>query len=332
MNVIKLYYIILFYVISVQSFSQCSSFQIVTDKTSICAPEIIQFNITNPIAGSTYEWNVGNGVVNGSDTLFSFYSLPQTINASVKITLPSGGVCNVVKKSIAEINPEPIPLFEISKILLCEGPDTITLRDITPNSASRCWVVDGTNYNNTSKTIIHKYVTDGSKRLSLIVTDRNGCKGVKEFIDTIVVFPKPAFSFIADATSGCLPQTVNYTLLSDPVIPNFTKTYFWGFDGVSNSKDTSTSPGARAYNSSGEFDVTLDLEVINGCTYKVEKEGYINIGDTVILNLNPATVSKCEGEIVHLVQSNNPLPGKIDWTFSGVAVDVLSTTNSDAKY
>ena len=55
------------------------------------------------------------------------------------------------------------------------------LTDITPNTQSRNWIVDGDNYSNTATTIEHAFFTLGKKTVSLIVTDVFGCKGVKTF-------------------------------------------------------------------------------------------------------------------------------------------------------
>ena len=55
------------------------------------------------------------------------------------------------------------------------------LTDITPNTQSRNWIVDGDNYSNTATTIERDFFTLGKKTVSLIVTDVFGCKGVKTF-------------------------------------------------------------------------------------------------------------------------------------------------------
>jgi hypothetical protein len=142
---IKILASILLWLLAQPVFSQCSVFEIVVDKESICAPGILRFQLLNPVAGSSYEWNVGNGIIFGADTLYSFYSSATEINARVKVTLPGGKVCTIVENGIAVVNPLPIPQFTASKTILCNGADSLTLTDITPNSVKRSWVLAGTN-------------------------------------------------------------------------------------------------------------------------------------------------------------------------------------------
>ena len=311
-------------------FAQCSGFQIVADKSSVCAPEIIRYQLLNPVAGSTYEWNVGNGTVYGADTLFAFYTNAMTINATVKITLPSGAVCNITENNIAVVNPVPVPVFDASKFILCDGPASIELTDITPNSDTRSWVVDGTNYNSTGNTITHQFVTTGDKKVSLIVIDSNGCKGVGEFLDTIKVYPKLNFDFAGNSTRGCVPKAMSYSLTSDPSTP-FTKTFTWSFPGANNTSHVGTTPGGRTYDSSGNYDATLQVDVSNGCTYTINKGSYMRLGDTVNLDLIASNTSFCSNETILLKQLDSPIIGTTTWTYLNVPVTELGGNNYEKQ-
>lgn len=329
-HVKKLLFLTFLCLIARFSFAQCSGFQIIADKSNICAPDIIRFQVLNPVAGSTYEWNVGNGIVFGADTLYSFFTTPGLINATVKITLPNGSVCNVTQNAIAEVNPIPVPIFSASEVKLCEGPDSVAFTDITLNSESRSWVVQGTNYSNTSATFKHAFVTSGLKKVSLIVTDSNGCKGVKEFSDTIEIYDDPAFSFSADRLSGCAPLDVNLTLSNNPNVGNFTKTYNWTFGGHSNTTDTKEVPTTRTYNTAGKYPVSLEVELSNGCTYSIEQNDTILVGDTVALGLSVDKDTVCAGELLTFSQTNTALSGNLGWTVTGVTREIVSSSNTQS--
>jgi gliding motility-associated-like protein len=317
-------------IISYQSIAQCSSFKIIADKSNICTPDIIRFHVQNPVLGSSYAWNLGNGVINGSDTLYRFLTIPGTINATVIITLPNGSTCTVSENAIATVNNIPEPQFSSLRTLLCNGPDTITLTDITPKSLKRSWVIDGTNYSNTSKSILHSFVSIGSKKVSLIVTDSNGCKGVKEFNDTIQINNNPNFNFDADIKSGCVPQTITYKLTNNPVVSTYTKTYSWSFSGVSNTRDTGTTPASRLYNNKGSFNTNLSVKVTNGCTYVIPKPAIVNLGDTVVLGLTSNPSSICSDKKITFYQTTKLLEGNLIWSFTGLPNSGIMSNNDSA--
>jgi len=313
------------------SYSQCSDFQIIANKSSVCAPDIVRFRVANAISGSTYEWNVGNGPVFGADTLYSIFTTGRVVNAQVKITLPNGVTCLVVENEILIVRAVPKPKFTSSRTLLCQGPDSVLLTDITHNSASRNWVVDGSNYSNTDNIIEHRFVDAGLKRVSLVVVDSNGCQGVAEFIDTIKVYNNPDFAFTSSQTSGCVPSTIDFRLSKDPDLAPFVKTYLWTFDGDSAQTSSTATSISQVYGESGTYSVNLKVSVSNGCKYEIDQQDYIQLGDTVPMDLFSKTLSSCKNEVINLYQTNDKLTGLISWMFSGPSFKVLKTTNDSAS-
>lgn|GEM_PF-1057232 len=313
------------------AYSQCSDFQITVDKTSVCAPDIVRFQISNSIAGSSYEWDVGNGTVYGSDTLYSLFTTEGVVNARVKITLPSGKTCVVVQKAILIVNDVPKPKFTSSRVLLCQGPDSILLTDITLNSASRSWVVDGSNYGNTSNAIEHRFVNAGPKRVSLVVVDSNGCQGVAEFIDTIKVYKNPNFAFTSSQTSGCVPSTIDFNLTKDPDLAPFTKNFLWTFDEDPTDTTSTATALSRIYPKSGAYSVKLEVAVSNNCKYEIDKKDYIQLGDTVPIDLLSGALNSCKNDIIDIYQANDTLTGSLSWTFSGLPHEISNITNDSAS-
>ena len=196
------------------------------------------------------------------------------------------------------------------------------LTDITPNTQSRNWIVDGDNYSNTATTIEHDFFTLGKKTVSLIVTDVFGCKGVKTFVDTIEVLPNLEFDFDADFKQGCIPQTVNFSLTKDPS-SIYAKKYYWDFPGATNERDSGLTPPARTYDKVGSYDITLTVILNNGCTYTKEKKGFVKFGDVINLNLTTSKTSSCLKTNIELTQTVPNLPGNLSWSYSGVPVNVV---------
>ena len=313
------------------SYSQCSVFQVTTDKTSVCAPDLVRFQISNSIAGSSYEWDVGDGTVYGSDTLYSPFTTEGVVDARVKITLPNGKTCVVIQKAILIVNDVPKPKFTSSRVLLCQGPDSILLTDITLNSASRSWVVDGSNYGNTKKVIEHTFVDAGLKRVSLVVVDSNGCKGVAEFIDTIKVYNNPNFAFTSSQTSGCVPSTIDFSLSNDPDLAPFNKSYLWTFDDDPKDTTSTATSLSRIYPKSGAYSLKLEVAVSNNCKYEIDKQDYIQLGDTVPMDLLSGALNSCKNDIIDIYQTNDTLTGSVSWTFSGLSRKIFNTTNDSAS-
>lgn len=313
------------------SYSQCTGLQIVANKTSACVPDIVQFQVLNSVAGSTYQWDVGNGPVSGVDTIYSYYSSPQVIDASVTITLPSGSTCVVTETGIVKMNEIPVPEFKVSRKVLCDGPDSILLTDVTPMSQNRSWVVDGTNHSNTLSSTQHNFVTPGKKSFSMVVTDSNGCKGVKQFEDQVIVYAKPNFTLKANINGGCVPKDVEIQIDNNPDIQDFTKTYDWKFSGIDDSTFIGLKPDTLTFVDAGSYDVGLNVTVTNGCVYNIVEKDFLTLGDTTPLNLIAASGPTCEFDTVYLQQANSPLPGTINWTFDGVPLEVFDEDNYQAK-
>ena len=308
-------------------YSQCTNFKISADDSSICAPDIVKFTLENAIPGSTYIWDVGLGPTAGSDTFFAFYSNATYVDAKVAITLPNGTVCNIAVDSLVLVRNKPIPQFLVSDVLLCHGPDVVELIDITPNSASRNWIVDGSNYTLTNDTIEHFFVTTGLKTVSLIVVDSFGCEGVSKFIDTIEVLPELIFNFQPDIKRGCVPKVVTYSLTNDPSSP-YNKSYSWQFPGSDNVKALGKGPHTRTYTKSGRFGGILTVKLNNGCTYVRDRSTVVALGDSIDLDIAIRNQTACENSPVEFELLNDSLVGFTKWSFSGVVgtIDSISET------
>ena len=274
-----------------------------------------------------FEWDVAGVKFFGGDTVYQSHINPVSFIPKVSITLPDGVVCNIVGNNQITIHGPPIPLFNAQPIVLCDGPGKSQLMDITPNTQSRNWIVDGKNYSNTPLTIEHDFFTVGMKTVSLIVTDIFGCKGVKTFIDTIEVLPKLEFDFDADTKQGCIPQSVNFSVTNDPSSV-YSKKYYWDFPGATNERDSGLTPPARTYDKVGSYDVILTVVLSNGCTYTKEKKGFVKFGDVTDLDLSTSKKTSCLKTDIELTQTVPNLPGNLSWSYSGVPVTVVSSSDN----
>jgi hypothetical protein len=306
------------------AFSQCDSVRIVADVTKDCQPVLVTYHLENSPEGVTYRWDVGNGPQLATDTFYQLHLNPGFIDISCTITYPDGSTCTVQHKNIVEVFTNPEPQFMVSRSLLCDGPDTVTLKDLTPNIARRNWVIDGTNYTDADEEQIHKLVTTGTKDISLVVTDSNGCEGVLSEKEVITVYPSLSYDFESDVRQGCKPQVVNFQLKG---LKDTTKViaHLWEFPGADFTSDNTKAPKQKQYFNAGEYDVSLQLQTNYGCTYNLRKNNYIRIGDTVQIELNTDIEGVCIGDSIvvrNKVDNTNNL-ASFNWKTSGTLHDTL---------
>lgn len=310
--------------------AQCSNLQLVVDKSEFCLPGIVKFQVLNAMPGATYQWMINNDTIYGADTLYHFFSTSGKKNASARITLPDSSYCVLQETEIVTVFAPPNPQFLASKTLLCDDADSVTLTDITPNCKTRNWVVDGSNYSNTSPSIVHSFVSPGHKNVSLIISDSNGCQGVAEFKDTIKIYRNPAIDFTADVTKGCTPLEVNFSQNNQYGVSPFTEDFLWTFNDDIIDTSLREKPLARTYTSSGRYDVKLDVTVSNGCSYSVIKRNYIQLGDSTSVHLNASADTSCANQEITLYPQTQEFSGELKWLFSGVAHTVLHKSKDSA--
>jgi PKD repeat protein len=122
---------------------QCSGFDFTPDQTQVCAPKLVKFFIQNAPAGASYTWDYGFGQAAGKDTGQYIYTTPGTYTVTLKITLSDGTVCTVTKPNIIEVFSTPVARFVVSRPVLCNGADTVSITDVSTGGSSRTWSVDG---------------------------------------------------------------------------------------------------------------------------------------------------------------------------------------------
>jgi gliding motility-associated-like protein len=314
------------------AFSQCSNLKLSVDKKIQCSPGIVIFKVTGAPAGSKYSWDFGKGFVSNTDTVYEFSLTPQLVDVEVKVTFPSGSECLVAEKNITQILGKPELSYVISRRKLCDGPDTVTLINTTPNTKEISWVVDGTNYFNASNTLIHKFKTIGSKDVNLVVTDSFGCRDVKEFKDVAIVHPDVAIDFVADNRSGCVTKQVQLAAMVDANGETITNTE-WYLPGSNTSFTTGLVPPVVRYVVPGGYDVSFTVETKNKCTHVVKRENYLNFGDSITIDLSIKDTVLCLKNKTEVTVLNPVKGAEYVWQFEGNPDTTHYTdTKLDLKY
>lgn len=167
------------------------------------------------------------------------------------------------------------------------------------------------------------FVPASTETYNVIGVDANGCVGADAI--TVTVEPIPSPSFVADELSGCEPMTVVFANTS---VGSFNNCY-WDF-GDGNSA-TSCNDVQNTYQNGGNYDVTLVVTSVNGCTNSITYDDYIYVENNPSASFTPSlyTVISLDTEI----SFNNTSTGAVDyiWDF-GDETSTVDETNPTHEF
>lgn len=311
-NTVKLLVGLFLLSLATKGYSQCGGIDFTASQTSACAPELIKFYGQNIPQGSTITWDYGFGDNLGKDTGQNIYTAPGTYTVVLKVTLSDGvTTCNVSKPNYVTIINKPTPSFSVSRRVLCDGPDSVTITDNSTGGNGRNWIIDGLPISDTSKTIVHTFTSVGFKDI-LLILNSNTCATTFHRVDSAVrIYEQLEIDFTSDITSGCIPASVDFT----PIVKTNGHTvanYNWSFAGGNPTTSTTFNP-TISYASAGEYDVDLTITNTDGCTASTSKVDYIVMGDTNNFTVIPSKSSICRSEIINLDISDPTLQGDFTW-------------------
>jgi gliding motility-associated-like protein len=289
------------------TYAQCGKIELRQNETKVCIPSLVKFHLTHVPKGSKVDWTIDGTTVVSLDTFYYLVEKQGMFDVSALVTLPGGSTCTISKSNAVESHKLPVPQFQVSRHLLCNGPDTVMLKDNTPNVASRSWIVDGTNYNNASASLVHSFSTDGFKPVDLIVVDNNGCRNVLKVDSVIQIYKQPVFKIEADIHDGCQGQQIQFNVPASSRAN--VHSYSLSFDGASPSKVSNQSNPKISYNKAGQFDVHASIVTKVGCSYDYTFPKYINLGKAIDLKLTGIPTAGCLGDKITVIESNQSSEG-----------------------
>jgi gliding motility-associated-like protein len=133
------------------------------------------------------------------------------------------------------------------------------------------------------------YFTPGQYTIKLYVEDGLGNKDSLTRVQFINIFPIPVVNFSAMPLSGCVPLTVQFTDLSTAGGSSITS-WLWDFgDGTTGN----TRNPVHTYTSAGNYNVTLQVTTISGCSKTLSKNNYIHASNGVIANFTNTQPTGC---------------------------------------
>lgn len=253
---------------------------------------VFDFNWTKDGTASTGDWELGEpvGTTNANAQSNPDLDLPDDFGDQCYVTGNGGGAAgdNDVDGGIVTLTSPVMDLTTYNKPTLkyttwfyngggSGTPNdnlTVTINNGTEEVTLETIIQSGSLWRPESEfNLIDLIPITNTMTVSFTAIDQNPGHLVEAAVDAFKVddtSPYPIFT--ASATSGCLPQTIQFFDASDT-----TFLWNWTFEGGTPSTSTEHNPTV-VYNTPGTFNVTLTVTTQSAFTYTVERPNYITIG------------------------------------------------------
>ncbi|MEI6172318.1 MAG: PKD domain-containing protein [Bacteroidota bacterium] len=245
---------------------------------------------------SRWVWDFGDGT---TPVTFNYPTSPNTTHTFagsalthvVRLTVTTTNGCtDYLEKTVNSI-PSPKANFTTSGSL-CLG-QSVQFNDLSQNNGGgslQSWnwnfgdPLSGTDNTSTLQNPQHAFTSSGAYNVRLTVASMNGCSKDTTISININILPIANFAIAATSTA-CEGSPVQFTDLSSPNAPSISS-YAWSFgDGGTSVLQNPL----HAFNTYGNFNVTLTIVNSLGCMHSVTKTVVINpkpIPDFLFSNAN----------------------------------------------
>jgi len=300
------------------------------DKTSGCAPLVVQFTDASTGNPSSWEWNLGNGTTSILQNPSVAYFEPGTY--SVQLIIKNAfGKDSITKNKSITVFASPVINFKASALTGC-FPLNTNFNDLSSAGSGSLtkwqWDFGDGNFME-SQNPAHTYTSSGNFNVSLKATNSNGCVTSKTVPAYIHINTGVKADFTNSTSTSCsAPVTINFTNRSSG---SGTLTYKWNFgDGITS---TSANP-SHTYSAPGSYTVTLTATNSTGCSDILIKKNLITVGETKADFSVPALV--CAATPVTINNTSDPISVSASWSFGdgtkASSIDAVKVFNKPGNY
>ncbi|MFH1321393.1 MAG: PKD domain-containing protein, partial [Bacteroidota bacterium] len=292
-----------------------------TDTITLNDPLALTANITsttNPLCDTSSDGSATVTVNNGTPpysytwtpvggTGATATGLSGDTNYTVTVTDTNG--CTITAQVMLTA-PAPLLATMSGDDSICTG-DSTTLFVIAVSGTAPytyAWLPSGTGSSNT-------FSPSFSTTYDVTVTDANGCLTSASYF--VGINPPPVVSFTSNKVDGCEPLNVLFSNLTAN-----SANCVWDV-GEGGDPINSCEPFTHTYNDAGNYDVTLTVTDVNGCTVSLTDTNYINVYAAPAAGFTafPWTASTLSSTIIFTDQSL--LASYWNWDFSGLDASTL---------
>ncbi len=239
------------------------------------------------------------------------------LSTSFRILLLIFSFAFISKGAVAQLNSD----FKVDTVSGC-APAVIRFHDLTTgNPTSWFWDL-GNGITSTQQNPNTLYFEAGKYTIKLIVKKGNITDTIVRE-DYITIYSPPVVNFSFSDSTGCLPLTVNFTDMSDPVSGSIVSRE-WDFgDGTFSNLNYIS----HDYNVAGNFTVALQVKNSFGCTSIKSVQSLIKVEETIYADFGIVGSSNCK--LPSLIQFKDSSIGKnissYEWNFGDGSTSNLKT-------
>jgi len=283
-----------------------------TAATAFCPGEPIDFTPTGTDIVS-YAWDFGDGGTSIQQTPQYIYTSPGTYTVSLTVTAIDG--CQGYVEHDIIINEEPLAAFSTDSPSCSGAPTNFFNASSSPTGYITEWIW---NFGDGSAEVVvafpdnpdvsHTYLAEGTYSASLTVTNSNGCSNTVSH--EVIVAPGPVAAF--DYSGTCSESPVSFIDLSQENGGGEIVEWQWDFgDPASGTSNTSNLQNPiHNFSAPGDFDVTLIINNINGCSDTVMNT--ITVSDALLVEITADNDTLCLGTPVNFSGS---AAGAVIWNW-----------------
>jgi gliding motility-associated-like protein len=269
--------------------------------------------VNNTQGAETFQWKTDRQLLSTAQQpklYFKTTLLNDTVYALNLVGITNQGCRDSITKPVM-VRPLVRAAFSSTGSSSCSNLNVI-FTNLSNNGLSYFWLFgDGTGSPLASPQ--HRYNNTGSYNVQLIAYDAFGCSDTAIRTNGVNVYEVPTANFIYSPPDAALPNsTISFTNLS--FVSEGNLTYAWDFNDPKSPSNTSNlRDPSHTFSDSGNYDISLVVQTVNGCTDTSEQALRIRphppVPDFVF---NPA-----EGCAPHSVQFTNTttFSNTYEWTF-----------------
>lgn len=276
-----------------------------TTPTDICLRTPVTFQNNSSPAPLSSSWTFGDGTSSGQINPSKIYLTPGTYTVRVINQYAS---CTDSATRTVTVSDSPGVDFAANDSTYCQAPATVQFTDLTPAAVS--WIWDfGDGGSSTLQNPSHTYAAEGNFDVTLIAVTASGCR------DTI---RKPAFIRVQRPlitlnlpSGGCIPFT--YRPVATINTLDSVATYSWDL-GAPGGNFNVRNPPPFTYTNAGNYNVSLTITTVSGCTQTVTVPNGILTGvrPTAAFTVTPS--SSCASDTFRFTNNSVTTPGAaVEW-------------------
>ena len=240
----------------------------ITANDSITCDQQFNFQFNSVMSNAlSWTWLFGDGTSSQLANPSHVYSDTGYFSVSLIMTSANGCIDTITKSNYIHIKWNPVPIATISDDSGCK-PHYLALITSYYAGATYSWNL-GNGVTKSGSSVYYTYADSGTFPLTLNVAYSSGCSQTIS-AGSIVVFPRPTFSYSFSNGTGCAPLPVQFTIV--PIGGPYT----WLWDFGDGQTSTQFNP-VHIYTTNGSYQVSLTATSVNGCSLGYPLNGSVKV-------------------------------------------------------